>query len=116
MNMKTLYALLAAVCLLAAVPSCSIIAPKSDVTLEATQYMSFREVWEVTHTAYQVYADRKALGKVSAKDAADVDLAWNAFRKGYIIALESASNNVSMWTPENVRRLADDVLVLIAAL
>lgn len=114
--MKTLYALLAAACLLSFTPGCSLIAPKSDVTLEATQYMSFREVWHVTHTAYQVYADRKALGKVSAGDARDIDTAWNAFRKAYIIAMDAASNNQSMWTPENVRRLADDVLVLVAAL
>ena len=108
--------LIFAMCLLAFVPGCSILAPKSPITWEASRYLAFNDVWDVTHATYQVFKNKQALGGVSPDDAIEVDRAWNAFRSAYIFALDAAGNNSFTFTPDNVRALANDVLILVAAL
>lgn len=98
-----------------ATPGCSILAPKSQVTWEASRFLSFRDVYDVAYRSYLAHNVRVLDGKVSAKDDADVDAAWNAFRAAHIIALNQAGGDDNKFTPDNVRKLANDVLDLIAA-
>lgn len=94
---------------------CSVFKPTPSLTSEATVYRSFQDVWTVTRAAYSAHMDRVVRGKVSAADAADVDRAWEAFRGAFKIAAQAAQWDQSQYTPENVRKLADDVLTLIKA-
>ncbi len=108
-----LAALLAGALLLT--PGCALTNPKSPVTFEATRYLSFKDTWTVALTLYDSHMDRRAAGKVSAKDAADIDAAWNTFRAAYDVALDAAKGDKTSFTPDNVKKLANDVLVLIYA-
>lgn len=115
--MKT-YKLLVALCaaLVCFTPGCGVLYPKGKVEWKAAQFLSFRDCWDVTHAAYGTFKNRQAAGKVSAADVRDIDKAWNAYRSAYLIAIEAAQMDQNAFTPENVRKLADDVLTLIAAL
>ena len=97
-------------------PGCAVFTGKSPVTYEATRYQSFRDVWTVTRKAYEAHLLQVARGKVSIEDQQDINAAWNAYRSAYLIALDAARNNEQAFTPENVRKLADDLLTLISAL
>lgn len=110
--MKFLILICAALCL---TPGCSILSPSSPITHEASVYYSFHDTWAVTRAAYSSFADRYVAGNVSVKDKADVDRAWEAFRSAYLIALEAAQMNGDQFTPDNVKKLSDSVLTLIAA-
>jgi len=113
--MKT-YRLLLMLCMaLAFTPGCSVLSPKSPVTWEASRYLSFRDVYDVSYRAYVAHNVRVLDGKVSKADDEDVDKAWNTFRTAYLIALDQARGDENKFTPENVRKLANDVLDLIAA-
>jgi hypothetical protein len=100
---------------LSALPGCSLLAPKGNVTWEATQFLTYRDVWTTTLALYDHAKDQQVAGKVSTRDAADIDAAWNLFRVGYKQALALAQNDVNARTPESVRKLANDVLTLIYA-
>ena len=96
--------------------SCSLLHPKSDITWEASRFLSFQDVYTVTRTAYAAHLDRVAAGKVKIEDQKDIDKAWNTFRTAYLLALDSAEGNTEVFTPDNVKKLADDLLILIASL
>jgi len=96
-------------------PGCSLLAPKSPVTWEASRYASFRDCWTITLAVYDANMDRRVAGKVSVADAQDIDRAWNLFRAAYRTALAEASGNELAFTPESVKKLANDVLTLIYA-
>jgi hypothetical protein len=113
--MKKTLSLLLVACTLALTPGCGVLAPKSDVTYEASVYRSFRSVWDVTYRAYLGCQMRVAQGKVSAEDAADINAAWVIYCGAFRIALDRAAGNENAFTPDSVRDLADDVLTLIAA-
>ena len=81
----------------------------------ARTFQSLDECWNVTYTAYFALKVAEADGKVSAADARDCDRAWNIFRAAWDVAAASASDGAVVYTPENVRKLANDVLDLIAA-
>jgi hypothetical protein len=95
--------------------ACSLLAPKSSVTWEASRFRSFQTTWVATLAVYDHHMDRRVAGKVSAKDAADIDAAWNTFRLAFRIALAEARGNTEAFTPDNVKQLADDLLTLIYA-
>lgn len=114
--MKTLISkFLVALCILAFAPGCSLLKPKSPVTIEASHYLSFRDCWTVTLAVYDSHMDRRVAGKVSALDAADIDRAWETYRAAYRLALAQASGDEGAFTPDNVKKLANDVLTLIYA-
>ena len=96
-------------------PGCSLLAPKSDLTWEASRFNSFKSTWTATLAVYDFHMDRRVAGKVSAADAAAVDAAWNTFRLAFRLALAQARGNENAFTPDNVKKLADDVLTLIYA-
>jgi len=96
-------------------PGCSLLSPKSDVTWEASRFLSFKDTWTTTLALYDYSKDRQVVGKLSAKDAADIDAAWNLFRLAFKSALADAQGNENAFTPENVKKLANDVLTLIYA-
>ncbi len=92
---------------------CSLIAPKPGTTWEATQYLSFKDTWTTTLALYDHAKDLQVAGKISAKDAADIDRAWNVFRAAYKTALANARGDKSIITPDSVAKLANDVITLI---
>lgn len=108
---KTLFAILAALLLVA--PGCAVLAPKSPVTWEASRFLAFKDVWATTLAMYDHAKDLQVAGKISARDAQDIDRAWNLFRSSFKLALENAGNNPNAFTPDEVRKLANDVLTLI---
>jgi hypothetical protein len=116
MKLKTLLALtlVAIACLLGGCASTTT-TPQQSHSAAAITYLTFADVWTVTHAAYSGYCDQAVLGKVSPADQADIDKAWNAFRGAYGIALQAAQLDKSQVTPENVRKLSNDLLTLIAA-
>lgn len=113
-NLKILIALCVA---LVMVPSCAVFKPGTNpsITYEASVFLSFNDVWQVTRNAYLGFKIRQAQGGISSADAADVDKAWDTFRSGFLIALDVAQKDKSQFTPPAVRVLANDVLDLIAA-
>jgi len=113
--MKTYKFLVVLCAALAFTPGCQLFAPKPGITYEATVFMSFRDTWTVTRAAYSGWMDRVARGKVSDRDAADVNMAWEKFRGAFLIACEAAQWKQDEYTPEHVRKLAQDVLTLISA-
>ena len=96
-------------------PSCSLLSPKSPITWEASRFLAFKDVWTTTLAMYDHAKDLQVAGKISARDAADIDRAWELFRASYRLALANAGNNTNAFTPEEVRKLANDVLTLIYA-
>ena len=98
-----------------ATPGCSLLNPKSPVTWEASRFLAFKDVWTTTLAMYDHAKDLQVAGKISERDAADIDTAWNTFRAAYKLALANAGNNPNSFTPEEVRTLANDVLTLIYA-
>jgi len=111
--MKKLFILLLLSTILAVTPSCSLLNPKSPVTWEASRFLAFKDVWTTTLALYDHSKDLQVAGKISARDAADIDRAWELFRASYRLALANAGNNPNSFTPEEVRKLANDVLILI---
>lgn len=114
MKTQTLKLLVVLCAALAFTPGCSTFSGKSPVTWEASRFLSFRDVYDVAYRAYLAHNVRVLDGKVSAKDDAEIDAAWNAFRAAYIVALNQASGDANKFTPDNVRKLANDVLDMIA--
>lgn len=108
-----IYKVLVALGLLAFVPGCSLLSPKSPLTHEAARYNSFKAVWISTLAVYDFQMDKRVQGKISPEDAATIDAAWNAFRAAYRVALARAGGDETLFTPDEVRKLADDVLILI---
>ena len=90
--------------------------PQASHSATAIAYLSFADVLTVTRAAYAAELDQYNLGKVSERDQADIDKAWNAFRAAYSIALEAAQMDKTQITPQNVKKLSDDLLTLIGAL
>ena len=112
--MKTLLSkFFVVLCLLAFVPGCSVLNPKSPLTYEAARFNSFKSVWISTLAVYDFQMDKRVQGKISPADAQDIDAAWNTFRAAYRIALARAGGDENLFTPDEVRKLADDVLILI---
>lgn len=87
----------------------------SNITYEGRMFMSFENVWDATLATYDYQMDLRVAGKIKPGDAADIDMAWNLFRKAYQAALAEAQGNTSMFAPDDVRKLANDVLTLIYA-
>ena len=116
--MKTYILTLLAVLCLCLAPACVSTnnGTSSNITMEGRVYLSFENVWTVTHQAYMIYCDRVALGKIGNGDQADIDKAWNAFRETFKIALKAAQMDKTQFTPDNVRVLSNDVLILIGSL
>lgn len=112
MKVTTLFALCA---LLVCAPGCSLLAPKSPLTYNASRYQSFKAVWITTLAVYDYQMDLRVQGKIKPEDAVVIDAAWNTFRVAYKTALIKARNDETMFTPDEVRKLADDVLTLIYA-
>jgi hypothetical protein len=100
---------------LAFTPGCSLLSPKSSVTWEASRFRSFQTTWVATLAVYDHHMDRRVAGKVSDKDAADIDAAWNTFRLAFRVALAEARGDESAFTPDNVKQFSDDLLTLIYA-
>lgn len=94
---------------------CSVLAPRAGVTWEASRYQSFRDVWTTTLALYDHSKDLQVAGKISARDAADIDAAWEIFRASYKQALAAARGDETAFTPERVRRLASGVIDLVYA-
>lgn len=94
---------------------CSVLSPEGPVTWEAAKFNSFKSVWISTLALYDYQMDLRVQGKIKPSDAQDIDTAWNSFRAAYRVALAQASGDENAFTPENVRKLADDVLTLIYA-
>jgi hypothetical protein len=92
-----------------------VLSPKSPVTWEASRFLSFKDTWTTALALYDHSKDLQVAGKISARDAADIDAAWNLFRIGYKKALGAAQGNDNAFTPDNVKKLANDVLTLIYA-
>lgn len=93
--------------------SCGCITTKPPVTPEASRYNSFRNTWAATLAVYDYSKDLQVAGEITAKDAADIDRAWNAFRSGFRIALANAGGDDLVTTPESVHKLAEDLKILI---
>ena len=116
MRIKHLFAAALLACSLLFATGCATTTtPQQSHSATAIAYLSFADVWTVAHTAYAGELDRYVRGKVSERDQADIDKAWNAFRGAYGIGLQAAQLDKAAITPENVRKLADDLLTLINA-
>jgi len=96
-------------------PGCSVLSPKSPATWEASRFLSFKDTWATTLALYDYSKDRQVAGKLSHQDAADIDAAFNLFRLAFKSALAAANGDDKAFTPENVRKLGNDVLTLIYA-
>ena len=99
-----------------ATPGCSLLSPKSPVTWEASVYLSFADSWAVTSAAYDTYCEQAVLGKVSEADQRDIDEAWNRYRSVFRAAFITASRDWSKFTPEEVTKLSEDLVILIRSL
>ena len=118
MKLKTLLALTLVAIAVMLAPGCATntTTPQASHSATAIAYLSFADVLTVTRAAYAAELDQYNLGKISERDQADIDKAWNAFRAAYSIALEAAQMDKTQITPQNVRKLSDDLLTLIGAL
>ncbi len=96
-------------------PGCSLLNPKSPVTFEASRFLAFKDVWTTTLALYDHSKDLYVAGKISQRDMDDIDHSWNTFRAGYLLALGKVRGDVNAFTPEEVRKQANDVLTLIYA-
>ena len=112
--MKNIFILIFAALLLTT-PGCSLLSPKSPVTWEASRFLAFKDVWTTTLAMYDHAMDLRVAGKISERDSADIDRAWELFRASFKLALANAGNNPNAFTPDEVRILANDVLTLIYA-
>jgi hypothetical protein len=110
---KLLASIIIAVALLTT-PGCTTTGTKP--TAEAVVFYTFADTWAVAKAAYQGYAELAVQGKVSAADQVDIDKQWNLFRSTFKSALIVANNNWSAVTPEDARKISNDLLTLIRSL
>lgn len=108
--------------LLALALTCAVVAPVTFTgcavtrTTEAVVFDSFKTTYNASYSAYTSWLELVVKGKVSKADEARVDKAWNDFRDAFSIAFQTASQNWSAATPEQVQRLADNLITLIRKL
>lgn len=82
-------------------------------TREARIAYTFQDTWTLARVAYDAFAERVVLGKVSRADEARVDAAWNHFRAAFAVAFRAASQNWNTATTAKIDALRDDLLDLI---
>lgn len=105
---------LLAICAVANFTGCQ--SPAAKPTREAVVYYTFADTWTVTHNAYKAHCERVVQGKVSPKDEAEIDAAWNKFRASFKLAFQAASQDWNAATNEDVRRISDELLELLRIL
>jgi len=88
----------------------------TEQTQEARIYYTFRDTWNVAHSAYQGYCELAVQGKVAQRDQQDIDRAWNQFRVGFKLALLAAQKDWNAATPDGVAALKNDLITLIRSL
>lgn len=85
-------------------------------TPQAIVFYSFRTTWDGALQSYTAAQKLSLQGKIKDADMRDIDDAWNKFRASFRIAFVAASRNWSATTPQDVTKLRDDLLTLIASL
>ena len=85
-------------------------------TAEAIKFNTLRSTWTIALATHDVYAEMVILGKVTAKDQADIDSAFENFKAAFKVAALLAESNLAAATPENVEKLKEDLVTLIRSL
>jgi len=79
----------------------------TDATREVIIYYSFKDTQTVVHRAYDVFAERVVLGKVSASKQKDVEDAYVNYQDLFRTAFAAAQLDLSKPTPDELRKLAE---------
>lgn len=85
-------------------------------TPQAIVFYSFRSTWDGALQSYTAAQKLSLQGKIKSADMADIDQAWNKFRASFRIAFVAASRDWKSAAPQDVLKLRDDLLTLIASL
>lgn len=85
--------------------------PPQTVVLDSIQ-----STYELAREAYKTTVRSHLSGKVSDRDMADIDDAWNKFRAGTKLAVQSARTNWNSPAPEQLIQLKNDLFILIRSL
>ncbi len=109
--MKILSSILIAMCLLATPAMFTGCA--TNQSREAVIFYTFKDVQIIVHRAYDVFAEKVVLGKVSPAEKAKVEDAYVRYQDAYRVAFNLARLNPDSITPADVQRLADEVIKLI---
>lgn len=111
-----LYSGLLAFALICGFGICTIGCQTTPATPEAVKFNSLRATWVMTLAAYDAYCELAVQGKVSAKDQAEVNKAWNTFRRSFSIALKVAQNDWTQPTPDDLEQAKDTLILFIRSL
>lgn len=85
----------------------------TGATREAIIYYTFKDTQTVVHRAYDVFAERVVLGKVSASKQKDVEDAYVKYQDLFRTAFAASQLDLSKPAPDALRKLADEVVKLI---
>jgi hypothetical protein len=116
MNARTLK-IIVALCVLALAsftPGC--VTNGAKPTAEAIKFNTLRSTWTIALATHDVYAEMVVLNKVKPADQADIDKAFEDFKSAFKVAALLAESNLAAPTPENLQKLADDLVTLIRSL
>jgi len=85
----------------------------TNTTREAIIYYTFKDTQTIVHRAYDVFAERVVLGKVSASNQKDVEDAYVKYQDLFRTEFVAAQLDLSKPAPDELRKLADEVVKLI---
>lgn len=94
-------------------PGCS---TPSAVPHESRLYYTLKDTHVLVDNAMRVYAVAVVNGSVSAATETRVDAAHERYRAAFQFAAETARGGLNSLTPEQVQRLADELVLLISQL
>lgn len=112
--MKTLFASALIAFALLFAPGCS--TTGTPPTAEAVKFNSLQATWKTTLEVHNVYCKLAVQGKISDKDQAEVNKAWDTFRKSFEFALMMAKNDWNKPTPLDVESAKDTLITFIQSL
>lgn len=83
---------------------------------KAVAFKSLKSVQIAVDRAMKTYGGLVVQGKVSAENQVNVDALHEAYRRSFRIAVMSAKNGVDGQTPDDVAKIAQEIINLISQL
>jgi hypothetical protein len=105
-----LLCLLPAASLTVGVSGCALF---QNTPAETIKYYTFLDSWTLSKAAYDGWAERVVMGKVTHDQEAKVDAAWNKYRAAFSAALGLAKQDWSAVTPATLGAIQIELLNLI---
>ena len=92
---------------------CNTTTPQTE---QAVKFNTLKATWVAALAAHDVYCELSVQGKVSAKDQAEINKAWDTFRASLTVALKIVGNDWTKPTPADLEQAKDNLITFILSL